>query len=169
MGLPRKLVNFATFADGVNYMGEMPEVTLPKLTRKLEEYRAGGMEGPIDLDFGQEKMEAELKGAGWVKGLTSKWGAGTHDAVLLRFAGAIRTDDTEAVMAAEVVMRGRLAERDSGTNKAGELTEQTYKYTLSYYKEVIDGEVVIEIDLVNLVCIIDGEDRNSAIRAALGI
>ena len=29
MGLPRKLKNFATFIDGENYMGEMPEVTLP--------------------------------------------------------------------------------------------------------------------------------------------
>ena len=169
MALPRILKNFNVFLNGESWLGLVPELILPKLTRKLEEYRAGGMEGPIDLDFGQEKMEAELKGAGWVKGLTSKWGAGTHDAVLLRFAGAIRTDDTEAVMAAEVVMRGRLVERDGGSEKAGELAEKTYKYTLSYYKEVIDGEVVIEIDLVNLVCIIDGEDRNSAIRAALGI
>ena len=29
MGLPRKLTHFATFVDGTNYMGEMPEVTLP--------------------------------------------------------------------------------------------------------------------------------------------
>ena len=169
MALPRKLVNFATFIDGTNYMGETPEVTLPKLARKVEEFRAGGMEGPIDLDFGQEKMEAEIKAAGWPKGLVSKWGASTHDAVLLRFAGAIRSDDSEAVTAAEVVMRGRLVERDGGSEKAGELAEKTYKYTLSYYKEVIDGEIVVEIDLVNLVCIIDGEDRHSAIRAALGI
>lgn len=169
MGLPRKLVNFATFQDGTNYMGETPEVTLPTLTRKMEEYRAGGMDGPIDLDFGQEKMEAEIKAAGWPKGLMSKWGASTHDAVLLRFAGAIRSDDSEAVIAAEVVMRGRLSERDPGSNKAGELAEQTYKYALSYYKEVVDGEVVVEIDLVNMVCIVDGEDRNSALRAALGI
>lgn len=169
MGLPRKLVNFATFGDGVNYMGEIPEVTLPTLGRKVEEYRGGGMDGPIDLDFGQEKMEAELKGAGWIKGLMSKWGASSHDAVLLRFAGAIRSDDSEAVIAAEVVMRGRLTERENGSAKAGELNEQTYKYSLSYYKETVDGEVVVEIDLVNMVCIVDGEDRNSAVRAALGI
>lgn len=169
MGLPRKLVNFATFADGVNYMGEMPEVTLPTLTRKVEEYRAGGMDGPIELDFGQEKMEAELKAAGWAKGLMSKWGASSHDAVMLRFAGAIRADDSEAVIAVEVVMRGRLTERDPGSAKAGEMTEQTYKYSLSYYKETVDGEVNLEIDLVNMVCIVNGEDRNSAVRAALGI
>ena len=169
MGLPRKLKNFATFVDGINFMGEMPEVTLPTLTRKMEEYRGGGMNGPIDLDMGQEKMEAELKGAGWIKGLMSKWGAGKHDALMLRFAGAIQSDDTDAVQAVEVVMRGRLAEVDPGSAKAGEMTEQTYKYTLSYYKLTMDGEVVLEIDLVNMVEIVHGEDRLSAVRAALGV
>ena len=169
MGLPRKLKNFATFVDGVNYQGEMPEVTLPTLTRKMEEYRSGGMNGPIDLDMGMEKMEAELKGAGWIKGLMAKWGAGTHDALMLRFAGAIQSDDIEALQAVEVVMRGRLAEVDPGSAKAGEMTEQTYKYTLSYYKLTMDGEVVLEIDLVNMVEIVHGEDRLSAVRAALGV
>ena len=169
MGLPRKLKNFATFADGVNYMGEIPEVTLPTLSRKMEEYRAGGMNGPIDLDFGQEKMEAELKGAGWIKGLMDKWGAGTHDASLLRFAGAVQSDDSEAIQAVEVVMRGRLKEVDPGSAKAGEMTERTYKYSLSYYKATVDGNVELEIDLVNLVEVVNGDDRLSATRAALGV
>ena len=72
MALPRVLKAFAAFVDGTNYMGEVPEVTLPTLSRKMEEYRAGGMQGPVDLDFGQEKMEAELKGAGWLKDLAKK-------------------------------------------------------------------------------------------------
>ena len=66
-------------------------------------------------------------------------------------------------------MRGRLAEVDPGSAKAGEMTEQTYKYTLSYYKLTMDGEVVLEIDLVNMVEIVHGEDRLSAVRAALGM
>ena len=169
MGLPRKLKAFAAFVDGTNYMGEMPEVTLPTLSRKMEAYRGGGMNGEIDLDFGQEKMEAELKGAGWLKGLAGKWGAGTHDAVLIRFAGAIQADDSEAVTPVEVVMRGRLQEFDPGTNKAGDATERTYKYTLSYYKEVVDGQVDIEIDLVNMVENVGGVDNLAGTRAALGI
>jgi len=45
MGLPRKLKNFNLFQNGVSFMGMVPEVTLPKLSRKMEEYRAGGMSG----------------------------------------------------------------------------------------------------------------------------
>jgi len=169
MGLPRKLKNFATFVDGTNYMGETPEVTLPTLSRKTEEYRSGGMNGPIELDLGQEKMEAEIKGAGWISGLMSKWGAGAHDAVLLRFAGAIQSDDTDAVQAVEVVMRGRLTEAKPDTAKAGDVNSHTYKYALSYYKQTVDGTVELEIDLPNLVEVVDGNDRLAAVRTALGV
>ncbi len=169
MALPRKLKAFATYVDGTNYMGEMPEVTLPTLSRKLEEYRGGGMNGPIELDLGQEKMEAELKGSGWVAGLTSKWGAAGHDAVMLRFAGAVQSDDNNAVVPVEVVMLGRLTERDPGSAKAGELTERTYKYSLTYYKETVDGQVDIEIDLVNMVENVGGVDNLAGVRSALGI
>jgi P2 family phage contractile tail tube protein len=169
MGLPRKLKNFATFVDGVNYMGETPEVTLPTLTRKVDEYRAGGMNGPIAIDLGMEKLEAEIKGAGWIGGLLAQWGAGRHDAVLLRFAGAIQADDSEAVQAVEVVMRGRLTEVKPGNAKADTLYDQTYKYALSYYKATVDGTVELEIDLANLVEVVDGEDRLAAVRTALGV
>lgn len=169
MALPRKLINFAVFADGVNYMGEIPEVTLLTLSRKLEEYRSGGMDGAIDLDYGQEKMEAELKGAGFIDGLSAKWGARQHDAAMLRFAGALTRDDSPAVEQCEVVMRGRLAKIDPGSAKAGEPTEQTYSYTLSYYKLTISGRVAMEIDLVNMVCVVEGEDLLANVRAALGV
>ncbi|RYF02246.1 MAG: phage major tail tube protein [Comamonadaceae bacterium] len=169
MALPRKLKGFAVFVDGTNYMGEMPEVTLPTLSRKMEEYRAGGMNGPIELDMGMEKMEAELKGSGWVTGLTAKWGAASHDAVMLRFAGAVQTDDSGAGLPVEVVMMGRLTERDPGSAKAGDMVERTFKYSLSYYKEVVNGQVVMEIDLVNMIEIVGGVDNMASTRAAMGI
>ena len=92
MGLPRKIKNFATFVDGISYLGEMPEVALPKLARKMDDYRSGGMNAPVKADFGMEGMEAELTAAGYMKDLFTKWGALRHDAVLLRFAGALQSD-----------------------------------------------------------------------------
>ena len=112
MGLPAKLKNFATFIDGENYMGVVPEVTLPTLTRKMEEYRGGGMNMPVDMDMGMEKMEAEIKAAGWFGALLKTWGEPKHDGVMLRFAGALQADDTGVIQACEVVLRGRFAEFD---------------------------------------------------------
>src|SRR5450830_564930 len=58
MGLPKKLKNFALFVDGVSYVGETEEITLPKLTRKMEKFRSGGMAGEIELDLGAEAVDS---------------------------------------------------------------------------------------------------------------
>ncbi len=65
MSLPRKLKNFVLFNDGNAYIGEVPEVTLPKLTRKMEDYRAGGMNGSVKLDMGMEGLAMEWTAAGF--------------------------------------------------------------------------------------------------------
>ena len=54
MAMPRKLKFLNTFLDGVSYLGVIESVTLPKLTRKLENYRGGGMSGSAPVDFGLE-------------------------------------------------------------------------------------------------------------------
>lgn len=170
MGLPRKLKNFAVFVDGTNYMGEVPEVTLPTLARKTEEYRSGGMNGNVAMDFGLDGLiEIEIKTAGVITDLLRSFGAPTHDAAQFRFAGAYQADDTAAVVPVEVVGRGRLTEFNPGSSKSGDATEQTFKFVCSYYKLTINGEVAIEIDIVGGVEIIMGEDRMSAINAALGV
>ncbi len=169
MGLPAKLKNFATFVDGENYMGVVPEVTLPTISRKLDEYRGGGMNMPVDLDFGMEKMEAEIKAAGWFAALLKTWGTPTHDGVMLRFAGALQADDLGEIKSCEAVLRGRFGEFDPGSAKAGDPTEQTYKMSVSYYKLTIAGSVVFEIDAVNMIEVVDGVDRMDQVRAALGV
>ena len=169
MGLPRSLKNFALFMEGTSYIGEMPEVGLPKLTRKMEDYRSGGMNAPVKLDFGMEGMEAELTAAGYMKELFDTWGTLRHDGVLLRFAGALQGDDSEGVDTLEVVMRGRFTEIDPGNSEPGGDTEHKVTTRLTYYKLTVNGDVLAEIDLVNFVEIIDGQDRLAEQRNALGI
>ena len=97
------------------------------------------------------------------------FGAGQHNATMLRFAGAVQDDDTGEVIAVEIVTRGRIAEIDRGSAKVGEGTEHTYKCELSYYKETVNGTVLAEIDFVNMIEIIDGVDNQAAVRAAIGM
>ena len=169
MGLPRKLKNFVLFNDGNSYLGEVDEVTLPKLARKTEDWRSGGMNGPIKADFGMEGLELEWKAGGILRDVLTQWGAMKHDAVGLRFAAALQSDDSEEIQALEVVVRGRHTEIDQGKAKAGDKTEFTVKSALSYYKLSIDNEVLIEIDLVNMVEVVDGIDRLEGVRNALGV
>jgi len=168
MALPRKLKNLNLFNDGESYLGQVVEVKLPTLSRTMEDYRGGGMNGPVKIDNGQEAIELEWKCGGMMRSVLRQYAATRHDAAQLRFAGAYQRDDTGAVDAVEVVIRGRHAEIDAGTAKAGDDTEFSVKTACSYYKLSINGIVEIEIDLVNMVEIVGGVDRLAAQRRAIG-
>ncbi|MGH6997245.1 MAG: phage major tail tube protein, partial [Phenylobacterium sp.] len=77
--------------------------------------------------------------------------------------------DTGAVDAVEIVMRGQHEEIDMGDAEQGEDADFKVKSPLSYYKYVMNGRTEIEIDLLNMVMVVDGQDRLAVHRAALGV
>lgn len=168
MALPKTLKNFNLFNDGVSYIGQVSEVKLPVLTRKLEEYRGGGMNGPVSIDLGQEGIEMEWKCGGLMRDALNQYGVTTHNGVQLRWAGAYQRDDTGLTDAVEIVVKGRHREIDLGNAKAGDLTEFAVKTVASYYKLTINGSTVIEIDLANMIEMVNGVDRIAEQRTAIG-
>lgn len=169
MGLAAKLKNMNVFDDGTSHLGIATEVTLPKMARKMEGFRAAGMDGEVDVDMGQEKIELEYTLGGVVALAIGGFGLTTHDGKLVRFAGAYQADDTGQVIPVEIVVRGRHQEIDMGNAKPGADTEHKYKMSCSYYKLIVNGREVIEIDIVNMVFRVNGVDRLAAQRAAIGL
>lgn len=167
MGLPAKLKNFNAFADGNSWLGLVTEIALPQIKLKTEGYRAGGMLGEVEIMLGVDKLEMETKLGGLVLGAMRQFGrVGVSDA-MIRFVGAYQEDVAGGVLAAELVTRGRHTEINPGNAKVGDNTEWTLKSMLTYLKWSVSGRVEIEIDLLNNVFIVDGEDRMAAIRAAI--
>ena len=170
MALPKKVKNFNTFLDGESYAGRATEIALPKLARKMEEFDAGGMLGPVDIDMGQEKLESEITLAEFSRKVLETYGVGSADGVQMRFRGAAVNDGTTSETdAIEITMRGRFKEIDMGSVKRGENTEMKLNASLTYYKYTLNGEDIIEIDMVNMICIVNGVDRLEEQREALGI
>ncbi|MDT3735551.1 MAG: phage major tail tube protein [Denitratisoma sp.] len=169
MGLPSVLKNFNVFNDGVSYMGVAEEVKLPKLGRKMDDFRGGGMNGPVEIDLGQEKLEMEIVCGGIMQQVFEQYGACKADGIMLRFAGAYQRDDTCAVQAVEIIVRGRHKEIDMGDAKGGDKGKFTVKSTLTYYKLLIDNDEVIEIDLLNMVEKVNGKDMLEEQRKAIGL
>ena len=66
-------------------------------------------------------------------------------------------------------MRGTIKELDWGTWKPGEKAPCKGMVALRYYKLEVAGETVHEIDVLNMVRIIGGEDQMASQRAALGL
>lgn len=169
MSLPGKLKDFNLFNDGGSYMGKVTELTLPKLSRKMEEYRAAGMSGPVMTDYGNEAITLEWTAALFLEDALKQYGADKHNAVQLRFAGAYQNDDSGDLAAVEVTVRGRHKEIDMGTVKHGTETAHKYSTACSYYKLTMNDRVLVEFDFMGGIEIINGVDRNAAVRKAIGL
>jgi uncharacterized protein len=169
MALASTLKNFNLFNEDKSFLGIVEEVKLPKLKRKLEDYRAGGMDGPVGIDVGQEKLEMEFVCGGFMEQIFLQYGIPRISGVMLRFVGAYQRDDTAVVKAVEIVMRGRHEELDMGDAKGGDKGKLTVKSVLTYYKLSVDNKVLIEIDILNMIFIVDGVDTLLEQRKALGL
>jgi len=169
MGLPRKLKNLMLFNAGLVYLGEIVSFTMPKLTRKFEDYRGGGMDGPVKIDMGGEPLEAEWSCGGPMRDVLRQYGATSVGGVQLRFVGTFQNDDTGDVDTIEIVLRGRHEEIDMGEAKPGEGGEFKVKTAIAYYKLTWNGATEIEIDQLGMIFIVGGVDRLAEIRASLGL
>jgi len=171
MALPRKLKHLNMFNAGNNWQGLIESITLPKITRKFEKYRGGGMAGAVDIDMGLDDgaLDTEFTCGGVEALLFKQMGTATVDGVQLRFTGTIQRDDTGEIQAVELVTRGRHKELDSGEWKTGESSTTKVSGTNSYAKLTINGEVLFEIDLVNMIHIVDGVDLMEEHRSGLGL
>lgn len=168
MSLPKKLKMMSVFNNGGRYVTECKSFTLPKLGRKMEEYRAGGMRVPVKIDHGMEMLECEQEYGGFMEDFMKQWGEPTVDGVQLRFMGSYQNDGTGGVSSVEIVMRGRHEEIEGGEAKVGEDTTFKVKTALAYYKCTVDGVPLIEIDALTGTEIVNGLDRTAALRAGAG-
>lgn len=171
MAMPRKLKNLNLFNDGNSYLGVAKSVTLPALARKMESYRGGGMNGPVkaDLGFSDDGIQFEWKTGGIDLISLRQFGTVNASGVALRFSGPYQQDDTGEVSNVEVVVRGRHETIEMGDAQPGEDTEHSMTTTCTYYKLTVDGEEVIEIDLLNFVEKVNGADMLEKHRTAMGI
>lgn len=170
MALPQKLKYFNVYVDGNSYIGEAESITLPKLTQKLESYRGAGMPGSVKVNLGldDDALDLELTMGGLVESLTALLG-GTINQVNLRFAGAFQKDDSEDYLKVEVSVTGRFKEMDMGEFKQGDSSTSKHSMSNTYYKLSIDGEDVIEIDIINMIYKVKGTDLLEQARQAIGL
>jgi len=169
MGMPSKLKGFNLFHNGENFVGQIGEITLPKLSRKMEDWQGGGMSGPVKVDFGNEAIQMEWTAGGFMKSVLKQYGITQHDGVQLRFAGGYQAEDSTSYDAVEIVVKGRHMEIEPGQAKAKEDTSFKVTTVASYYKLSINGEDIIELDFVNAIEKINGNDLLAALRTAIGL
>lgn len=166
--IPQTLFNTNMFVAGQSLQGDVPSLSLPKVTVKTEEYRGGGMDAPVGMDMGLEKLEASFSTNGIRREVLKYFGAFDQTGFNASFRGAFK-GQKGAVTAVVATLRGGLREVDPGEWSAGSKAEFKYAVDVTYYKLEIDGRVMFEIDPINCVRVIDGVDQLAAVRSALGL
>lgn len=160
------LKNFNLYVDGRGYSGNADEVNLPALNIVGEDYRAGGMDAPVEVDMGMEKLEATF--------VLSKFDAdidrlfSSAGFINLTFRGALESLDG-TVRAVVVKMRGKIHGIETGAATPGSKTTKTYRVPLVAYSYTLDGVAVHDIDVLNMKRVIGGVDRLAEQRRAIGL
>lgn len=168
MANPRILKNFNLFVDGRGFAGVIDELELPELSINTVEHRAGGMDGTIEIDMGQEAMEANFTLAEYDPETLALWGLSDGNAVQLTARGAMQRDGEE-VIPVKVNFRGHVKVLGQGTWTAGEKVGPEFTVGVRYYKHEVNGTVIIEIDVENMKRIVNGKDQLEGIRNAIGV
>jgi P2 family phage contractile tail tube protein len=146
MQMPSTLKAFNFHNDGNSWLGLVDELALPKIKKKIEDHQGAGMQAPAPISLGYEALEMTATMGGLVaQAITHGTTVGTAS-VIGRFSGAYQRDDTCAVAAMDIYVRGTCTEVDLGSAKPGDKNKVKLSFKLSYIRVVLDGAVLAEID-----------------------
>jgi len=164
----QQLKAVSLYINGEILLGVIDEIDIPDVELETEEVRLGGMDGYIEIETGQQKMECTMKLKGIHKVLASAWGTGVPD-TKVEVRGA-REDYDGNVTAVKYLMTGLATAYRHGDafQGRGELPTTELVLNVHTYEHTIDGDVSQKIDFLNMIREIDGDDRLADIRAAIG-
>ena len=162
------LKNMNLFVDGRGQAGNIEEITLPKLASKTEEFRNGGMDAAVEVEMGMEKLEMDFTLTRFDKTVLKLYGLSPGKLKPLTIKGSLVSEDGSEV-AVTINLMGMIKEVDAGSWKPGDKATLKFAVALHYYKLVIAGDVIYEIDVPNLIRIVDGVDQLAQTRANIGM
>ena len=159
--VPHTLKNFNLYiakpgVDQASYAGLITELTLPKLSIKTEEFRAGGMDASIPIEVGMESLRCDFSLAEYNIATLNLFSFFDY-ATSLTFRGAFTNG--EAVQATVIKLNGAIKENDFGSWKLGSLVTFKVSFVATYYELTINDKEIIKIDVVNMERVINGNDQ----------
>jgi P2 family phage contractile tail tube protein len=160
--------NLNLFVDGRGYAGQIEEFNPPKLALVTEEFRGGGMDAPIEITMGMEKLECDFSLIAYDAEVLKLFGVAEGNLVPFVAREALESFDG-AITPVVHTMRGKIREIDPGTSKPGDKPSLRVSMALNYYKLQHGATTVLEIDVENMVRVVNGVDALASQRAALGL
>lgn len=161
---------FTVWLDGQGFMGEGEECKLPKLEMKMEEFRGGSMDMPVEIDLGLKHLECEFK-LHTFEPLVYKSFAltGSQKVRRLTFRGSLEGYHGDGIVSVEAAMDARIKDIDNGSWKPGSKSELTIKCAVDMYQLTHGDNELVYISALDFIRRINGVDQLARHRINLGI
>ena len=163
--LPRFFKGMSLYLDGENFIGRVEDVKLPDLNIKTDEYKAGGMDAPVDIEMGMEKLDLQFTLAEFTPSVIKQLGALTADRQLVLRAALQRQGEAPVGMSVRVQGALKMIGRDN--LKQGEKAGMQCTVNCNSYIETQGSEELVNIDILNYKRAIGGVDQLAGMRALL--
>jgi P2 family phage contractile tail tube protein len=160
--------NFALWVDGRGKAGNTENVKLPTVELKTEEFRAGGMDAPIDIEMGMNKLECSFTLIQFSQDVLNLWGLKSGLSVPLTLRASAESE-FGGVQPIEARLFGKLIKVDPSEFKAGEAVKLAVMMNVHRYELRMGGDLVHLIDIPNMIRIVNSFDQLALTRTALGI
>jgi P2 family phage contractile tail tube protein len=154
------------YVDGVGKLGWVEKLTTPKISKKTDKFRGGGMLADRVRQFGYEAFEFDFSLNAFDPQTIRQAGLFSKNAVTVSFTAAL-DGDNNAQHSANFITRSVFTAADPGGWEAGKKAMLQAKGACAALKLTMDGAVIYDIDIDADKYIIDGVDEYAWIKAAL--
>lgn len=170
---PNILKDANVYVEGSDFLGKA-EIELPKVAQQTVEHSAMGISGKLELPAvgHTEKLEGKFKFSSFdAEALKVLYDSSKAHHIDVR-ASVQRYDPQTGAMGefpVQVVMRAFVKEADLPAFKQAQGEGPEFSYSATYFKLVVDGEEVLEIDPVSYIYKVNGRNLLEQTRANLGL
>ena len=165
-----RITNANIYVNGNSLLGRAEEIKLPDISAIMQEHKALGMVGKIELPSGFDKLEGEVKWNSLYEE-AAKAMANPFKAVQLQCRSSIETygpgGRIEEVPLA-TFLTVMFKKNPLGTFKQHENAEFSSSFTCTYIKQVMDGEELLELDYLANIFRVGGVDQLTDYRINIG-
>lgn len=162
--------NANIYVNGNNLLGRAEEVKCPEIQAIMQERKALGLVGKIELPYGFDKLEGEIKWNSFYADV-ARLVANPFSTYQLqcrcsvqRFGSQGRFNEVPMVTYMTVMFK----KNPLGTFKQHEDPDLSSAFTCTYIKQVLDGEELLELDYMANIFRVGGVDMLADYRANIG-
>lgn len=167
----RKIFNANVYIDGTNsLLGRAREIVLPNIAVNVEEHKALGMIGALELPVGLAPLVTTITWAGWYADRFAHFNPFRAHKLQVRasvetFGAGGRVSEQALV----VVLTAAWKNAPLGTLAAGAGGEVQDELATTYVRVALDGDELFEVDVNANIWRVNGEDLLEQYRANLGV